>query len=73
MQHLRRHGDAQDEARRWRASQVSREVAALNGELGPEAQIIALSAHYMELRAQGKYDEAKAVKQQAYAIRNEAR
>jgi hypothetical protein len=54
---------------RWQASQAHIQIAALNGELGPEAQIIALSALYMELRAQGRMDEARALKDQAYAIR----
>ena len=54
---------------RWQAQEARREQAALNGELGTEAQIIALSARYMALRATGQHEAAAELKRQAYAIR----
>ncbi len=59
---------AQMEAQRWQASQASREQAAINGELGQPAQIIALSEVYKALRQAGKMDEAMALKRKVNAI-----
>jgi hypothetical protein len=67
--HLRQAGDEALAAQRWQAQQASREQRALNGELGPEAQILALSARYMALRASGQHEAAAELKRQAYAIR----
>jgi hypothetical protein len=49
-------------------SQAATEGAALRGELGTDAQVIALSGLYLELKAAGKLEQAQAVKAQAYAI-----
>jgi hypothetical protein len=49
-------------------SQAAREGAALRGELGTDAQLLALSELYKELKAAGKLEQAQAVKAQAYAI-----
>jgi len=46
------------------------ESAALSGELGVEAQLIAMSQQYLALKAAGKVEEAAAVKAAAYAIYN---
>lgn len=51
-----------DSTTRYRYEQAAREGAALRGELGKEAQLIAMSAQYMQLRAQGKVDEARAIR-----------
>ncbi len=59
---------AQMEAQRWQASQARREQAAINGELGQAAQIIALSEVYKSLRAAGRMDEAQALKARVNAI-----
>lgn len=48
--------------------QAHREGCAIRGELGPEAQILALSEQYKRLRAAGRLDEAAAVKAAALAI-----
>ncbi len=48
--------------------QATMEGAALRGELGPEAQILAMSEQYKRLRAAGELEAAAAVKAQAYAI-----
>lgn len=66
---LRQTGDEQMAAQRWQAQEAARQTAALNGELGVEAQILALSAHYMALRASGQDEAAAAIKARAYAIR----
>lgn len=50
-------------------SQAAREGAALRGELGTDAQLVALSGLYLELKAAGKLEQAAAVKAQAYAIK----
>ena len=68
MQNLRKHGDQQLELQRWQAQQASREGAALNGLLGKNAQLLALSEKYKELRAAGDDEAAAAVKRQALAI-----
>jgi len=53
---------------RDRYHQVTLEGAALRGELGIDAQLIALSAQYLELKAAGKLEQAQAVKARAYEI-----
>ena len=68
MQHLRRHGDAQMEAQRWQASQAQREQAAINGELGRQAQILALAEVYRELRAAGQFEQAADIKRRVNLI-----
>lgn len=52
-------------------SQASREGAALRGELGKDAQLLALSELYKELKAAGKMEQAAAVKEMALAIYNQ--
>lgn len=49
-------------------SQAVREAAALSGELGTQAQLIAMSAQYAELKAAGKLEAAAAVKAAAMKI-----
>jgi hypothetical protein len=49
-------------------SQAAREGAALRGELGIDAQLLAMSAQYAELKAAGKLVEALAVKAEALKI-----
>jgi hypothetical protein len=48
--------------------QARMEGAALRGELGVAAQILAMSELYKRLKAQGRDEEAQAVKTEAYAI-----
>ena len=69
MKNLRQAGDDQLSYDRWQARQASREVAALNGELGSEVQIVALSARYAALKASGQHVAAAALKAQAISIR----
>ena len=49
-------------------SQAAREGAALRGELGTQAQLIAMSAQYKQLRSEGKLEAAAAVKALAVKI-----
>lgn len=49
-------------------SQAAREGAALNGDLGITAQLVAMSAQYLALKADGKLAEAAAVKAAAQRI-----
>jgi hypothetical protein len=49
-------------------AQAAAEGAALRGELGLDAQLIAMSAQYAELRRAGKLIEAQAVKAEAMKI-----
>lgn len=49
-------------------AQAAAEGAALRGELGPQAQLLAMSEQYKRLKAAGRLDEAKAIKAQALAI-----
>ena len=53
---------------RDRYAQAQREAAALAGELGVEAQLTAMSEQYKQLRAEKRYDEARAVRAAAAAI-----
>lgn len=53
-------------------SQAQMEGAALRGELGIDAQLVAMSEQYTRLKAAGKLDEAAVVKAEAYAIYNAA-
>ena len=53
---------------RDRLNQATMEAAALNGELGIDAQLIAMSGLYLELRAAGKLVEAQAVKAAAIEL-----
>lgn len=74
MQHrLRQAGDEQLSYDRWQAQQARLEVAAINGELGPNAQIIALSEVYQALRAAGKMDEAMEIKRRVNLIVTEGK
>jgi hypothetical protein len=50
-------------------AQAAAEGAALRGELGTQAQLIAMSAQYLELKAAGKLVEAQAVKAAAIKIK----
>jgi len=49
-------------------AQATLEGAALRGELGPRAQLTAMSEQYRELRAAGRSDEARAVRAAAAAL-----
>lgn len=49
-------------------AQAAREGAALRGECGPEAQLLAMSELYKRLRAAGKVDEAKAIRERGIAL-----
>lgn len=49
-------------------AQAAAEGAALRGELGVDAQLIAMSALYLELKAAGRLDEARAIRAQAIII-----
>jgi|GEM_PF-4327328 len=73
MQHLRRTGDQQFETQRWQAQQAQREQAALNGELGQAAQIIALSEVYAALRRDGKLEQAAEIKRRVNLIVTEGK
>lgn len=53
---------------RDRYAQAQLEAAALRGELGVEAQLLAMSEQYRELRAAGRSDEARAVRAAAAAL-----
>lgn len=53
---------------RDRYAQAQREAAALAGELGVEAQLTAMSEQYKQLRAEKRYDEARAVRAAAAAL-----
>ena len=53
---------------RDRYAQAQREAAALRGELGPRAQLTAMSEQYKALKAAGRDDEARAVRAAAAAI-----
>jgi hypothetical protein len=59
------HIEAQHEAQRFQAEQAIIEGAALSGQLGIDAQIIALGELYKELLAQGDIKAARAVRAQA--------
>lgn len=49
-------------------AQAAIEGAALRGELGRDAQLIAMSAQYLELKAAGELEAARAVKAAAAKI-----
>ena len=69
MQHFgTKYNAALADETRARYEQAAREGAALNGLLGKNAQILALSEVYKELRAAGEFEKAEAVKAQALAI-----
>jgi hypothetical protein len=53
-------------------AQAAAEGAALSGELGIDAQLLAMSEAYMELRSQGRFEEARAMKLRAVALKNAA-
>lgn len=68
MTPLRTTGDEQQAAQRFSASQARTEQAALNGDLGVDSQLTAMSELYFELRAAGKLEAAAIVKGRALAI-----
>jgi hypothetical protein len=68
MRQLRKTGDEQFATDRWQCDQARIQCAALNGELGLNTQLIAMSAAYGELMAGGFVDEARALKAQAQAV-----
>ncbi len=68
MQQLRKTGDQQLEAQRWQAQQAHIQAAALSGQFGTRTQLLAMSAAYAELMANGQVEQAKALKAQAMAI-----
>lgn len=51
-------------------AQTAAEAAALRGDLGTEAQLVAMSEQYKALKAAGRHAEAAAVKAAAIAINN---
>lgn len=53
---------------RFQLDQARRESAALAGDLGVHAQLIAMSAVYHELKAAGQLDDARAIRLAAIAI-----
>lgn len=53
---------------RDRYAQAQLEAAALRGELGPVAQLTAMSEQYKALKAAGRDDEARALRRAAAAI-----
>jgi len=53
--------------------QAQAEGDALAGRLGPQAQILALSERYAELRRAGRMEEAAELRRQAIAIVDEVR
>ena len=55
-------------AERFAADQAAREQAALTGELGIDAQLIALSALALELRAAGHEATYQAIRTLAYEL-----
>lgn len=59
--------NAKDEARRFIADQAAIEGAALRGELGIDAQLVAMSEQYKALKLAGELEAAAAVK--ALAVR----
>jgi len=74
MQHrLRTHGDQQFEAQRWQAQQARHETAAINGELGQQAQILALAEVYRELCAAGQVEQAAEIKRRVNLIVTEGK
>ena len=68
MTRLRQTGDERDEAQRWNCDQARIQTAALNGELGAQAQLIAMSAAYGELMATQQFEAAAALKARAIQI-----
>ena len=55
----------------YRQAQAEGDAAA--GRLGPQAQLLALSERYAELRRAGRMEEAAAIKRQAIAIVDEVK
>jgi len=64
---------ARIEASRDIVSQAAAEGAALRGEFGINAQLLAMSEQYKELRAAGRLDEAWAVRARAIEINDAAK
>jgi hypothetical protein len=62
------HIEAQHEAQRFLADQAAIVAAALCGELGVDAQLIAMSEAARELRSQGDEAGYQAIKAEAYKI-----
>ncbi len=50
-------------------AQAAAEGAALRGELGIDSQLLAMSQAYMDLRAEGRFEEARAMKLRAVAFK----
>jgi hypothetical protein len=69
MKHFNRIVEAQLEVQRFQATQASREQAALNGALGIDAQLLAMSEIYKDLRNAGRIDEALAVRAEAFRLK----
>lgn len=53
---------------RDRLNQVALEAAALRGELGIDAQLLAMSELYKQLKSEGKLAEAAAIRAEAMII-----
>lgn len=54
---------------RWQLEQAAREGAALRGELGLDAQLLAMSEVYKQLKAEGKDAEAREIKNRAIELK----
>lgn len=54
---------------RWQLDQAAREAAALNGELGIDAQLLAMSEVYKQLKSEGKDAEAREIKNRAIELK----
>ncbi len=63
------HIEAAHEAQRFSADQAIIETAALSGQLGIETQLVAMSQAYMDLRSQGRFEEARVMKLRAIAFK----
>jgi hypothetical protein len=57
---------------RFRHQQAQLEGAALRGERGLTAQLIAMSEVYKALKQGGRLDEAQAIKAEAYRLKAQA-
>lgn len=54
---------------RWKLDQAAREGAALSGQLGLDAQLLAMSEVYKQLKAEGRLDEAREIKNRAIELK----
>jgi len=73
MHYSKRYNDKISYDARAGYHQAQAEGDAVSGRLGPQAQILALSERYAELRRAGRMDEAAELRRQANAIVNEVK